>query len=144
MACRLFGAKPLPETMLNFFLVNWTLRNKLQWNSNRNTIFFIRKNAFENVVCEMVAILSTERWVNVSLPWPWLPAWIPPQPPWRVVTERADEHLCWKGENHNYNTVPSHERHDVSNHGQLDCLSNSLFWKRCMSSRSHGATDWFV
>ena len=35
MACRLFGAKPLSKPML--FFVNWTLRNKLQWNSNQNT-----------------------------------------------------------------------------------------------------------
>ena len=35
MACRLFGAKPLskPECWDN---VNWTLRNKLQWNPNQN------------------------------------------------------------------------------------------------------------
>ena len=29
MACRLFGDKPLPGP-----IVNWTLKNKLQWNSN--------------------------------------------------------------------------------------------------------------
>ena len=37
-------------------VVNRTLRNKCQWNLNRNTFF--HKNAFENVVCEMGAILS--------------------------------------------------------------------------------------
>ena len=35
--------------------VNWTLRNKLQQNSNENTMTFIRKDTFENV-CKMVAI----------------------------------------------------------------------------------------
>ena len=53
-----------PSHYLNqcWLIVNWTLRNKLQWNSSRNTKFFIHENAFENVVCEMVAILS--RWVK--------------------------------------------------------------------------------
>ena len=32
---------------------NWTFRNKLQWNSNRNTKFFIDVNALENVVCQI-------------------------------------------------------------------------------------------
>ena len=41
-----------------------TLRNKLQWNWNYNTKLFINENACENVVCEMVAILSREKWVN--------------------------------------------------------------------------------
>ena len=39
-------------------IVNWTLRNKLQWNFNRNSNIFIHENAFENVVCEMASILS--------------------------------------------------------------------------------------
>ena len=33
-------------------IVNWTLRNKPQCNSNGNTKLFIHKNAFGNVVCE--------------------------------------------------------------------------------------------
>ena len=39
-------------------IVNWTLRNKLQWNFNQNTKLFIHANASENIICEMVAILS--------------------------------------------------------------------------------------
>ena len=54
MACRLDGAKPLSETMLDY--VNWTIKNKLQWNFNRNSNIFIHENALENVVCEMVSI----------------------------------------------------------------------------------------
>ena len=56
---------------------NWTLRDKIQWNSNQNTQIFVHGNAFENVVCEMAAILSRRRWVkkqNASLastPWGW-------------------------------------------------------------------------
>ena len=59
MACRLFG----PSHYLNqcWLIVNRTLRNKLQWNSNQNTKFFI--HAFENVVCEMAAILSRGIWI---------------------------------------------------------------------------------
>ena len=37
-------------------IVDWTLRNKLQWNFNQNTKRFIHENASENIVCEMVAI----------------------------------------------------------------------------------------
>ena len=53
IACHLFGAKPLSKPMLG--IVNWTLGNKLQWNSNQNTKLFIHENAFENIVCEMAA-----------------------------------------------------------------------------------------
>ena len=62
MACHLFSAKPLPEPVLTF--VNWSLRNKLQWNLNRNTKLFIQENAFENVVCKMAAILSWLQWAE--------------------------------------------------------------------------------
>ena len=39
-------------------IVNWTLRNKLQWNFNQYSYIFIQENSFENVVCEMASILS--------------------------------------------------------------------------------------
>ena len=45
-------------------IVNWTLRNNLQWNFNWNSNIFIRKNALENVVCEMASILSRPQCVN--------------------------------------------------------------------------------
>ena len=51
MACRLFGAKPLPEPC--WLIVNWNLRNKFQWNSNQNTKLFIHENAHECVVCQI-------------------------------------------------------------------------------------------
>ena len=44
-------------------IVNWTLRNKLQWNFNRNSNIFIQENAFESV-CEMAAILSRPQCVR--------------------------------------------------------------------------------
>ena len=39
-------------------IVSWTFVNKLQWSLHRNKKLFIHENALENVVCEMVAILS--------------------------------------------------------------------------------------
>ena len=51
------GAKPLCKPIL--FIVNWTLKNKLQWNLNHNAFFFIHENASENIVFEMAAILLT-------------------------------------------------------------------------------------
>ena len=50
----------VPSHCLNqcWGIVNWTLRNKLQWNFNQNSQLFIHKDAFENVVWKMAAILS--------------------------------------------------------------------------------------
>ena len=45
-------------------IVNWTLRNKLQWNFNQNSNIFIQGNALENVVGEMTAILSRSQCVK--------------------------------------------------------------------------------
>ena len=45
-------------------IVNWTLRNKLQWNFNRYSNIFSQENAFENVVCEMASILSRLQCLN--------------------------------------------------------------------------------
>ena len=47
-------------------IVNWTLRNKLQWNFNRNADIFFHETALESVVCEMAAILSRPQCVNVQ------------------------------------------------------------------------------
>ena len=49
-------------------IVNWILRNKLQWNFNRNSNIFIGENTFENVVCEMTVILSRPQCVNMESP----------------------------------------------------------------------------
>ena len=47
-------------------VVNSTLRNKLQWNSNQSSQLFIHRNAFENDVCEMAGILfqGEMSWLN--------------------------------------------------------------------------------
>ena len=51
-------------------IIKLNLRNKLQWNLKRNSYIFIQENAFENVVCEMAAILSRPQCVNkISLKW---------------------------------------------------------------------------
>ena len=44
-----------------FDIVNWTLRSKRHWNFNQNTKLFIYENASENIVCEMVVILSRQK-----------------------------------------------------------------------------------
>ena len=63
MACRMVSAKPLYNQILDFFI--GPLRNKLQWNFNRNSYIFIPENAFENVVCKMAAIFFQLQYVKV-------------------------------------------------------------------------------
>ena len=41
-------------------IVNWTLRNKLQWKCEQNLHIFIKENASENGVWKMPAILSQQ------------------------------------------------------------------------------------
>ena len=54
-----------PSHYLNqWWNINWTLRNKFQWNFNRNSCIFIQENALENVVWKMAAILSRPQCVN--------------------------------------------------------------------------------
>ena len=47
--------------------VNWTFRNKLQWNLIRNWNIFIQENALQSVVWKMSAILSRTRCVNMTM-----------------------------------------------------------------------------
>ena len=47
-------------------IVNWTLRNKRQWNFDRNSTIFTEENMFENVFCEMMSILSQPQCVNFN------------------------------------------------------------------------------
>ena len=70
MACCLLAPILLmPSHYLNdcWVIVNWTLRNNLQWNFDQNTKLSIHENASENIVCEMAAVLSKEwsvKWCN--------------------------------------------------------------------------------
>ena len=58
-----------PSHYLNqcWYIVNWTPRNKLQLNVNRNSYTFIQENPFENVVWKMAAILSRPQCVKSAL-----------------------------------------------------------------------------
>ena len=55
-----------PSHYLNqsWVIVNWTIGNKLQWNFYQNTKLFLHENVFQNIVCEMAAILSRGGWVK--------------------------------------------------------------------------------
>ena len=59
----------MPIHYLNqcWYIVNWTVWNKLQWNINGNSYIFVEENPVESVVCEMAAILSLPQCVNWAL-----------------------------------------------------------------------------
>ena len=66
------GLSPCPPShYLNqcWNIINWTLRNKLQWNFNPNANIFIQENPLENVVRKKAAILSRPQCVN-------MPQWV--------------------------------------------------------------------
>ena len=63
MACRLVGVSHYFHQCWN--IVNWTLRNKIKWNLNRDSNIFIQENAFEKVVWEMSAIMPRPIYVKV-------------------------------------------------------------------------------
>ena len=50
----------------HILVVFWNIRLKLEWNSYQNTKLLIHENAFENVVCEILAILSSGILVKVE------------------------------------------------------------------------------
>ena len=56
MAYCLFGAKPLPEPVLTYCQFDHWEETSMKFELK----FVIHENAFENVVCEMVAILATK------------------------------------------------------------------------------------
>ena len=53
-------ARSVPSHYLSqcWYTMNWIFKKKGQWNYYRNWQIFFQENAFEIVVCEMVAILS--------------------------------------------------------------------------------------
>ena len=72
MAGCLFGTKPLSKS--SWIIVNYTLGNKLQWNSNKK--YFIHENAFEYIICAIETILSMRGWFK-SVPHPaYLRVWL--------------------------------------------------------------------
>ena len=48
-------------------IVSLTLKNKLQWNVNRNSNIFIHENECENVVCEIAALLCRLHCVKLAV-----------------------------------------------------------------------------
>ena len=62
MACCLFGTKLLSKPMLGYCQLD-----KLQWNFNQNTKFFIHGNAPDYTICKMKAIVSRKKWVKMSI-----------------------------------------------------------------------------
>ena len=59
--CRLFGAEPLHNTMMN--TVNWTHRNTNHWHLNRSSNFSIQEKAYKKVVCIMLTISIWSQYV---------------------------------------------------------------------------------
>ena len=68
-------------------ILNWNLRNKLQWNFKRKSHVFIQENAFENIVCKTVAILSWHQCVKMILA-------IPSPKPWNAACD-CKNYLLW-------------------------------------------------
>ena len=62
MACRLVAPSHYLNQCRN--IVNFTDRNKLQWNVNQYTYIFSQENTFENAICEMAAILSRSQCIK--------------------------------------------------------------------------------
>ena len=72
---RLFGVRVMccsaPSLYLNqcWIIVNWTLGEKNQWNSNKNEAIFVqelKKNEFQNIASKMAAVLSRPQCILVS------------------------------------------------------------------------------
>ena len=61
MACRRFGAEPLPDPMLIYCQLDPKEHTSVKFEAKYKTIH--SRNTSENVVCEMAAIVSTGRWV---------------------------------------------------------------------------------
>ena len=62
MACHLFGATSLSKPMLGYCQLDSQEQTSVKF--YQNTKLFIHKKAYENIVCEMAAILFRARWVN--------------------------------------------------------------------------------
>ena len=62
MAWHLWGEKAIHDVNQCWFIVNWTLKTKLQWNLNKNIKSFFKKkkkkkkNAFIDIFCRIVPI----------------------------------------------------------------------------------------
>ena len=100
-------------------IVNWTIRNKLQWNFNLNSNIFIQQNAFEDIVCEMVATCLHLKMLIVGH---------------TNLEERHDEVMTWKCFPHYWllckrNPFPSQRSSD-----RAWMLSLLLAWTSCWTN----------
>ena len=68
-ACRLFGAEPYLDQC--WVVVNWTLTNKLQWNSIQNAILFIQENASYETLWKTQKVLNSH-YATFSNNWIWI------------------------------------------------------------------------
>ena len=149
-------AWPAPSHYLNqcWIIVNWTLRNKLLWNSNRNSNIFIQENAFESDVCETVAILSRPQCVNASHQMSSLD-----QSYWSIidminVCEVTGKYICTKSDNfggtlwrapkstcsagdQNYMRQRAHSDGLVQDCSNCCCTGLLLHWSCCSLALSH-------
>ena len=144
MACLLFGAMPSSKPILSYCQLDPYEQTSM--NFNQNATFFINENAYENIVCEMAAILSRGETsqhtyqailqptmtrsvssVNYAhgLPYPsWLRHWqwisdtIVPVPVKQPI--KHEKALQWRHDG----------RDSVSNHQPHDCFLNRLFRHR--------------
>ena len=57
-------AGPVRHQAIIWTNVGMLLNGTFQWNINQNPYNFIKKNAFENVVCKMSAVLFPPQCVN--------------------------------------------------------------------------------
>ena len=141
-------AWPAPSHYLNQFwlIVNWTLRNKLPWNSNQNTKVFIHKNAFECVVCEKAAILYNGIWLNIlwsqfsysSSPsgqslWPLQTQWLSMQMPWAVQLNSSSSHSGWKQKDNQLKN-PILTIHLLGKYENIFTAWTTLIWGRLLKS----------
>ena len=125
MACRLVGAKPLPETMMAYC--------QLDHRESRFSVVVIKIKIFsvtqlhsEMSSAKVAAILSRSQCVNFFLQGPIYST----SPLVQVIAYRRinnnilPDSLQWR----------NNERHGVSNHRRHDCLLNRLF--RCRSKKT--------
>ena len=113
-------------------IVNWTLRNKLQWNFNQNTKLFIHEIASENIACEMAAILSSGRWVKhlITCPEVTYMSWrsntglvgvtapVPVKSPWRIWVNKlvSNHNKTQQSVGHWHYTVRCHYKRGQFSH----------------------------
>ena len=56
---------------ISFFLTRWTYGNKVRRNTDKNANILIDENAFQNVVCKMMAILFRSHFSDYILHFQW-------------------------------------------------------------------------